>query len=83
MSMGTRLGRRLNVNFTFRVPNFRTVCSVFLDVRKTFDAVPHTILVNKVRSRGLNVYLLRWICDYLSGREQCVVLNGVTSSGVP
>ena len=32
---------------------------------------------------------MRWICDYLSGREQCVVLNGVTSrpqpvpSGVP
>ena len=65
----------------------KSVCSVFLDVRKAFDSVPHTILVNKLH--GLNVYLLRWICDYLSDREQCVVLNGVTSrpqpvpSGVP
>ena len=65
----------------------KSVCSVFLDVQKPFDSVPHTILVNKLH--GLNVYLLRWICDYLSGREQCVVLNGVTSrlqpvpSGVP
>ena len=37
----------------------------------------------------MNVLLLRWICDYLTGREHCVVLNGVTSrpqpvpSGVP
>jgi len=55
----------------------------------SFDSVPHTILVNKLRSHGLNVHVLRWIYDYLSGREQCVVLNGVTSrhqpvpSGVP
>ena len=51
--------------------------------------MPHSILVNKLQSHGLNAYLLRWICDYLTGREQCVVLNGVTSrpqpvpSGVP
>ena len=69
----------------------KSVCSVFLDVPKAFDsaAVHHTTLVNKLQSHGLNVYLLRWMCDYLSGREQCVVLNGVTSrlqpvpSGVP
>ena len=46
-------------------------------------------LVNKLQSHGLNAYLLRCICDYLTGREQCVVLNGITSrpqpipSGVP
>lgn len=51
--------------------------------------MPHSILVNTLRSHGLNEFLLRWICDYLSGREQCVVLNCVTSrpqpvpSGVP
>jgi len=45
--------------------------------------VPHTILVKKLWSHELNVYLLRWICDYLSDREQCVVLNGVTSRSQP
>ena len=50
--------------------------------------MPHSILVNKLQSHGLNAYLLRWICDYLTGREQ-YVLNSVTSgpqpvpSGVP
>ena len=65
----------------------KPVCSVFFDVRKAL--ISHSILVNKLQSHGLNAYLLRWICDYLTGREQCVVLNGVTSrpqpvpSGVP
>ena len=51
--------------------------------------MPRSILVNKLRSHGLNVLLFRWIRDYLTGREHCVVLNGVTSrpqpvhSGVP
>ena len=67
----------------------KPVCSVFFDVRKAFDSVPHATLVSKLQSRGLNDFLLRWICDYLRGREQRVVLNGVSSrprpvlSGVP
>ena len=35
------------------------VCSVFFDVQKAFDSVPHSILVNKLRSHGLNVFRLR------------------------
>ena len=67
----------------------KPVCSVFFDVRKAFDLVPHATLVSKLQPRGLNDFLLRWICDYLRGREQHVVLNGVSSrprsvlSGVP
>ena len=67
----------------------KPVCSVFFDVRKAFDSVPHATLVSKLQSRGLNDFLLRWICDYLRGREQRVVLNGISSrprsglSGVP
>ena len=51
----------------------KPVCSVFFDVRKAFDSVPHATLVSKLQSRGLNDFLLRWICDYLRGREQRVV----------
>jgi len=49
----------------YRIQLGKSVCSIFLDARKAFDSVPHTILVNKLWSHGLNVYLLRWICDYL------------------
>ena len=67
----------------------KPVCSVLFDVRKAFDSVPHSSLIEKLQMYGLNTYLLRWICDYLSGREQRVLLNGTTSrpqhalSGVP
>jgi len=53
----------------------KSVCSILLDAQKAFDSVPHAILVNKLRSHGLNVYLLRWICDYFVV-EISVVLNG-------
>ena len=67
----------------------KPVCSVFFDVRKAFDSIPHATLVSKLQSLGLNDFILRWICDYLRGREQRVILNGVSSrpksvlSGVP
>ena len=32
----------------------KPVCSVFFDVRKAFDSVPHATLVSKLQSRGLN-----------------------------
>ena len=57
----------------------KPVCSVFFDVHKAFDSVPHATLVSKLQSCGLNYFILRWICDYLRGREQRVVLNGVSS----
>jgi len=68
--------------------NQSALSSLMLEIiRKAFYSVPNAILVNKLQSHGLNVYVYRWICDYLSGGEQCVFLKGVTSrpqpSGVP
>ena len=65
------------------------VCAVFFDLQKAFDSVPHKSLMHKLRSVGLDAYILRWICSYLTHREQYVVLNGERSvsnnvtSGVP
>ena len=60
----------------------KPVCSVFFDVREAFDSVPHATLVSKLQSRGLNDFLLSWICDYLSEITR-VVLNGVSSRPRP
>ena len=83
---GFRLGHSTSSALTTVVDDWlksmehgKPVCSVFFDVRKAFDSVPHSSLVHKLQTYGLNTYLLRWICDYLSGREQRVVLNGTTS----
>ena len=65
------------------------VCTIFFDIRKAFDSVPHRALLNKLRELQLNEYLLHWLHGYLSGRKQVVVVGGQTSeelsvlSGVP
>ena len=66
---------------------YRSSC-VF-DFTKAFDPVPHKPLIEKLQAIGLDVYLVKWITDYLTNRMQYVVVNGVASkplsaiSGVP
>ena len=67
----------------------REVCAVFFDLRKAFDTVPHRALLEKLKQLNLNPVLTRWICSYLMGRRQKVVVDGESSgttsvdSGVP
>ena len=57
--------------------------SVFFDLRKAFDSVPHTLLLDKLSALQLNVHLLQWIHSYLSNRSQTVVVGGEESSMLP
>ena len=62
---------------------------IYLDFSKAFDKVPHRRLVHKLRLHGIRGTIVEWIGEWLSGRKQRVVLNGVMSewkevvSGVP
>ena len=63
--------------------------AVFFDLRKAFDSILHEVLLKKLQKIGLSNPILAWISDYLTCREQKVVLNGTESqhttvwSGVP
>ena len=67
----------------------KSVDIVYLDFAKAFDKVPIRRLIAKCEGLGLGGNLLAWIHQWLSGREQRVVLNGEFSdwkpvrSGVP
>lgn len=67
----------------------RAVDVIYLDFQKAFDKVPHKLLLNKVRSVGIEGFIHQWISDWLFERKQRVVLNGKFSnwqnvtSGVP
>ena len=69
--------------------NGQEVCVVFFDVQKAFDSVPHLPLLQKLEQIGINPYILRWVHNYLTEREQFVVVEGSHSptlkvlSGVP
>jgi hypothetical protein len=53
---------------------------LFLDLTKAFDTVNHNILIKKLESYGIRGIPLSWFKDYLSGRQQQVKCNGITSS---
>lgn len=62
---------------------------LYLDIAKAFDTVDHKLLLQKLRQFGLEGKILNWFSNYLSGRQQRVLVHGATSdplavtSGVP
>ena len=62
---------------------------LFFDLQKAFDKVPHGRLLYKLHRIGIRGNVLGWIEEWLRGRKQRVVLNGIASdwievtSGVP
>ena len=62
---------------------------IFLDFAEAFDKVPLARLMEKVWAHGIRGNMLRWIKNWLTDRQQRVVLNGTFSewmavlSGVP
>ena len=53
---------------------------IYLDFSKAFDSVPHDKLIEKLQQFGITRPLLYWYNNYLSGRKQRVVVDGVSSS---
>ena len=56
---------------------------LYLDFAKAFDKVPIQRLLSKCRGLGLGGDLLNWISEWLTGRQQRVVLNGEASDWAP
>jgi hypothetical protein len=75
--------------FCKAVSDGKEIRVVFLDISKAFDRVWHKGLLFKLKSCGITGRLLEWLKDYLSDRQQRVVVNGEHSewgdvkAGVP
>ena len=67
----------------------RSVDVIYFDFSKAFDKVCHRRLGVKMEAAGIKGKLKAWICDWLQGRRQKVVVEGAESgweevlSGVP
>ena len=61
----------------------RAVGVVYHDFSKAFDTVSHHILTDKLRKSGLGERTVRWIENWLNGRAQRLLINGVESGWRP
>ena len=84
----TNLTQKVNDGINSRNPPHRTLL-ITIDISKAFDAIPRTLLINKIYNTTLHNNTKRWLANYLSGRQSFVHYNGVPSitknfpNGVP
>lgn len=57
-----------------------TVSTLFIDLRKAFDCVNHTLLLNKLSNFGFSINAVNLIRSYLSNRLQCVKIGNSKST---
>ena len=54
--------------------------ATFIDLKKAFDTINHSILIKKLPNFGLNNNIIRWVKNYLTNRKQKCTVNGKMSS---
>ncbi|CAB4009277.1 Hypothetical predicted protein, partial [Paramuricea clavata] len=57
--------------------------AIFIDLRKAFDTISHSLIVSKLPNYGIFGIEKEWFTNYLFAREQCVSVNGEQSSFKP
>jgi len=80
---------RLMDDWTNLLENGGQIDSIYTDLEKAFDKIPHKRLLLKLRNYNVHPRLINWIECFLCYRKQCVKVNGKLShwldvlSGVP
>ena len=63
--------------------NGKFTIGVFIDFKKAFDTVYHSILVTKLDHYGIRGVAKKWLSSYLENRKQYVCFNGTDSGFLP
>jgi len=60
--------------------------TIYSDLEKAFDKIPHRRLISKLHTYGLHDTIINWICDFLAARKYRVKVNNSwndVTSGIP
>ena len=52
----------------------------YVDDKKAFDSVSHSILLRKCKVIDIHQNIVKWLTCYLADRNQCTLLNNLTST---
>ena len=63
-----------------KIDSNETICSIFLDLSKAFDAFNHQILLQKLYRYGIRGVPLQWFKSYLESRTQYAEIENVKSN---
>ena len=70
----------LQENITKSMESGKIVCGMYLDLKKAFDTVDHSILAGKLEKYGFAGSPLSLFKSNLCNRYQCVEFNGIRST---
>ena len=70
-------------NWRFNIDKGQINGVVFVDLKKAFDTVDHSVLISKFERYGLNELALRLFSSYQENRSQCCFVNGHLSHTLP
>ena len=72
------------VDYASRAINSNEFCvGIFLDVKKAYDCVDHSVLLSKLENAGIRGVPLEWFKSFISGRRFKLPLDGIWSQFFP
>ena len=60
---------------TNSLDNMKAVISVFIDLKRAFDTIDHTTLLQKLNNYGICGIVNQWVCSYLTHRRKYVQIK--------
>ena len=74
---------RVTEEILLNIDNKLTTGAVFIDLRKAFDTVDHTLLIAKLKNIGFSASVINWFTSYLSSRTAVTSINNIKSTPKP